>query len=120
MSSEVWTSERHADRPRPFPSFEQTRYSSAWAIPSGSGRREARIHTSCIVVSAPTLLTTTGYKPSRTGLRRVRGARATTAPKARKMTNPGHGPSTIHAANTTSAAAAHAATLRGNLFSARS
>ena len=31
------------------------RYSPAWAMPSGSGRRGARIHTSCAVVSAPTL-----------------------------------------------------------------
>ncbi len=30
-------------------------YSSSWAMTSGSGRRGARIHTSCAVVSAPTL-----------------------------------------------------------------
>jgi hypothetical protein len=34
---------------------EQTRYSSVWAMPSGSGRRGARIHTSCAVVATPTL-----------------------------------------------------------------
>src|ERR1035437_9169290 len=31
------------------------RYSSGWAMPPGSGSREARIHTSCAVVTAPIL-----------------------------------------------------------------
>ena len=36
-------------------SLRGVRYSSVWAIPSGSGSREARIHTSCAVVVAPIL-----------------------------------------------------------------
>ena len=40
----------------PDPSLvEQTRESSAWAMPSGSGSRSARIHTSCAVVFRPDL-----------------------------------------------------------------
>ena len=37
------------------PSVGIDRYSAVWAVLSGSGRREARIHTSWAVVSAPTL-----------------------------------------------------------------
>jgi hypothetical protein len=40
-----------AGHPRP---RQADRWSSAGAMPSGSGSRAARIHTSCAVVSAPT------------------------------------------------------------------
>jgi len=67
---------RVAPRPR-----RADRYSSVWAIPSGSVRRGARIHTSCAVVTAPTLerafarwCFTVGARSRSSGLRGFDGA----------------------------------------------